>query len=57
MLRTSIKGCKGCPRIKRAAAAFNFHDFIDARHVMLAVGYTPEEASIKDFIINSCQQH
>eukprot|EP00957_Ditylum_brightwellii_P074522 5661886-Ditylum_brightwellii.AAC.1 len=48
MLRTSIKGCKGSPRTKRAAAAFNSNEFIDARHAMLAVGYTPEEASIKN---------
>ena len=48
MLCTSIKGYKGSPRIKRAAVLFNTHGFIDARHAMLAVGYTPEEASIKE---------
>jgi len=48
MLRTSIKGYKGSPRIKRAAVLFNTHGFIDARHAMLAVGYTPEESRVKE---------
>ena len=48
MLHTSIKRCEGSPRIKRAAVLFNTHGFIDARHAMLAVGYTPEEARVKE---------